>query len=383
MARPVRKPQRPEPGSGRPSVVLCVLLACAVGAVYAQVWQFDFIMLDDPQHVTENPYVRGGLTASNLVWAFTTRITANWLPLTWASLMLDTTIYGGVRAGGYHLTNAVLHTANTVLLFVFLVRVTQSQGRSAFVAALFGLHPLHVESVAWVTERKDVLSVFFGLLSLLAYARYVQSGRKLRLAAALGWLVCSLLSKQTLVTLPFVFLLLDFWPLRRDFSAHGVVGLVLEKVPFLAACAVACAITMTAQAHGSAIAPLEAIPLRWRLSNAVVAYVLYLWQAIYPQRLAVFYPHPRDTLAGPMVLGAAAVFVAISAAAVLLRRRFPFLFVGWAWYVGTLVPMIGIVQIGSQQMADRYTYFPLIGVFLTMTWSVAAASDVASIFHDV
>jgi tetratricopeptide (TPR) repeat protein len=327
---------------------------------------------------------------------------SNWIPLTWLSLLLDTTIYGG-RPGGYHLTNAFVHSANTVLLFLALVVATGARAKSAVVAALFALHPLHVESVAWVSERKDVLSTLFGFLSLLAYVRYVTRGGASRLAASFLLFVLSLLAKPTLVTWPFVYLLLDFWPLGRLSLGRGVLPanaktlfrgraagrriaagfdpprtaerrpvlwLIVEKVPFFAASALFSAIAVLVQSNSGAVMTLEGFSLSARCTNAIYVYIAYLGKTIFPQDLAFYYPHPHESLGWTACGLAAGLLLGISAVAIAFVRRFPFLFVGWFWYLGTLVPMIGIVQIGAQQMADRYTYVPLIGIFLALSWLV-------------
>ncbi len=345
-------------------------MLAAVLLVYWQVGGFDFISLDDPVYVSNNLHVQAGLTLRNVVWSFAAFHDGNWIPFTWLSLMLDTTVFG-FHAGAYHFTNVLLHVANTVLLFAFLARATGNQLRSACVAALFALHPLHVESVAWITERKDVLSTLFGLLSLLAYVSYAKSRGGWSFAACLLCFVASLLSKQTLVTLPFVFLLLDFWPLGRFAERSARVPLVVEKIPFLAVSAAFSAITIIAQKSGQAVAPLAALPLTARCMNALIVYVTYLRQAFFPFDLAVYYPHPGANIAWGAVGVSAALLLAVSLAIVARTRQNPFLLVGWAWFLGTLVPMIGIVQVGSQQMADRYTYFPLIGLFLAFVWLIS------------
>ena len=353
-------------------------------------------------YVTDNAYVQQGLTRAGVAWSFTTVHDANWIPLTWISLMLDTDVYG-VRPGGYHVTNALLHAVNTVLLLLALTRATGNLLRSGFVAALFALHPLHVESVAWIAERKDVLSIFFGLLSLWTYVRYATGAKRWNLAASWLCLLASLAAKQTLVTLPFVFLLLDYWPLKRWTAAapspqpsekpakprgkkgsgavtppdprpapttHPVLRLLIEKIPFFAVAAIFCGVALHAQRAYGAVIALQGISFPLRCLNAIDVYAAYLGKTLVPTNLAVYYPHPFGSLSWIAVGLAAALLVAVSAAAVVFVRRFPFLFVGWCWYLGTLVPMIGLVQIGSQQMGDRYTYFPLIGVFLAVTWLV-------------
>ena len=354
--------------------------------------------IDDPIYVSNNLNVQAGLTVRTVVWSFTTFHDGNWIPFTWLSLMADSDLYGA-HPGAFHFTNIVLHTLNTVLLFAFLLRATGQRLPSALVAALFALHPLHVESVAWILERKDVLSTFFGLLSLLAYVRYARRRDLWSLAVCFLLFVCSLLAKQTLVTLPFVFLLLDYWPLHRlslsrlgsstaDDAApepetragatsprvSGAARLLLEKVPFLIVSAAFSVVALAAQSANSAVQTFTTLPLPIRLANAAVAYVGYLEKTFSPHDFAVYYPHPGNQLGWRAVCVAAALIVAISACAIVWSRRHPYLFVGWAWYLGTLVPMLGIIQVGGQQMADRYTYFPLIGVFIAVVWTVRASS---------
>jgi Flp pilus assembly protein TadD len=363
-----------------------IVLAVAILVVYLQVLRFDFVLLDDPVYVSGNKHVQAGLTLDSLKWSFAEFHDANWVPLTWLSLMLDTEIYG-LGAGGYHVTNLLMHMVNTLLLFVVIAQATQNQIRGAVVAALFALHPLHVESVAWIAERKDVLSTLFGLLSLLGYVRYAKGGRPYNLALSWICFVCSLMSKQTLVTLPLVFLLLDFWPLRRfglverearlsddptiSSPKSRVIRLIFEKLPFLAVSATFSAIAVFAQgSEQEALASLTKYSLATRCMNAMVVYVAYLRKTLLPYDLAAFYPHPGDSLTWTAVGVAGAILAAISLVSVIWVRKLPFLFVGWAWYLGTLVPTIGIVQIGGQQMADRYTYFPLIGLFLAIVWLI-------------
>jgi Tfp pilus assembly protein PilF len=381
----------PQPTSQRPSrraqddanerrrhrrnfVRLAVGLVALVLVVYWQTGSFEFIALDDPVYVSDNRHVQGGLTAQNVEWSLFGFHDGNWIPLTWLSLMLDTTLFG-VRPGAYHLMNVALHAANAVLLFAFLTRATGWQFRSACVAALFALHPLHVESVAWVTERKDVLSTLFGLASLLTYVGYCKNHRRLEFRACFACFAASLLAKQTLVTLPFVFLLLDYWPLGRFGDRSARVRVVLEKVPFLVASLAFSIVAVIAQKSGHTVASLNSLPLLARCMNAVTVYATYLRQTFFPFHLAVYYPHPGANIAWGTVGACAALLIAVSAITVFRARLNPYLLVGWAWYLGTLVPMIGIVQVGSQQMADRYTYFPLIGLFIALVWLI---SDLAS-----
>jgi protein O-mannosyl-transferase len=353
----------------RPLTLGAVLIATTL-IVYAQAWRFGFVLFDDPTYVSENPRVQAGLSLETFAWSFTTFRDGNWIPFTWLSLMLDTTVFG-FHATGYHVTNVLLHVANTVLVFAFLARATGNQLRSACVAGLFALHPLHVESVAWVTERKDVLSTVFGLLALLTYVNYATGRGRWNFAACVICFVASLLSKQTLVTLPFVLLLLDFWPLNRFSERSARLRLIAEKIPLLAISVIACVVTVTAQRSGHNVASLASFSLIARCLNAVVAYGTYLAKTFVPYHLSVFYPHPGEHFFALAVAVAAALLTAVSVAAIVSIRRRPYLFVGWAWYLGTLVPMIGIVQVGRQQMADRYTYFPLIGIFLAVVWLTA------------
>ncbi len=370
---------RQSPVRGRKTLdrpfLIAACLAGATLAVYLRAIPQGFVHIDDPVYVTGNSHVLTGFSFQNLRWSFVGFHDGNWFPLTWLSLMLDAEVFGD-RAASFHFTNVALHAANTVLLFALLAQATGSRGKSAFVAALFALHPLHVESVAWISERKDVLSVFFGLLSLLAYVLYIRRQKWKTLATSLLFFLCSLLSKQTLVTLPFLLLLLDYWPLKR-FAASGdktavpcVRRLVLEKVPFLALSLVFCAIAVFAQ--GRAVGTLAAYPVSERCLNALLVYVIDLRQMVLPYDLAVFYPYPK-TIPLSAGIGAGLILLTITTATLIWIRKLPFLFVGWAWYLGTLVPMVGIVQIGAQRMADRYTYFPLIGVFLAITWFAAHA----------
>jgi protein O-mannosyl-transferase len=404
---PVRSPTAPKgvgdtpPKGGRGrDALICIALFAVTLAIYFQTAGFDFINVDDPAYVPENPYVLAGLTLPSVKWSWTHFHDSNWIPLTWMSLMCDTSFYG-YHPGGYHLTNAVLHAANSIVLYLALAAATGAWTRSAVVAALFALHPLHVESVAWVAERKDVLSTFFGFLSLLYYVRYATRGHAWRLAVSLVCFVCSLLSKQTFVTLPFVLLLLDYWPLGRlslgkeaappapvargrgagSKAATAIEAatpqrrqplgrLLLEKVPFFAAAGGFSAVVLMAQSQSGAVLSLEGFPFLWRLKNAIYVYVAYLEKTLFPQNLAFYYPHPHDSLSWAVLGLSLLSLLAVSAITLACYRRYPFLPVGWFWYLGTLVPMIGLVQIGSQQMADRYTYFPLVGIFIAVTWLV-------------
>jgi tetratricopeptide (TPR) repeat protein len=379
------------------SMLVCLGLFALTAAAFAGVLGNDFVNYDDHLYVTQNPQVQGGLSWDGVRWAFTTMHAANWHPLCWLSLQLDAQFYG-LRPWGFHLTSLLLHGANAVLLFLTLRRMTGAIGRSAFVAAFFAVHPLHVESVAWVAERKDVLNTFFGLLALLAYAWYVERPRPGRYHLVVACFALSLLAKPMLVTLPCLLLVLDFWPLGRfptgatqgagatlDAAGQGADlpggaspratswrWLLLEKAPLLALTVVSSAVTVVAQRAGGAVADAR-LPLLPRLVNAVLAYGAYLRKAVWPSDLAVFYPYYPGRWEGWHFAAAVLVLGLLTVLAIALRRRLPALLVGWLWYLGTLVPVIGLVQVGEQALADRYTYFPLIGIFLAVVWSVPVA----------
>ena len=371
------------------SFLICLFLVLIVLVVFWQGVKNDFINFDDTQYVTENQHVQAGLTWKKLAWAFTTTHAGNWHPLTWLSHMVDCQLYG-LNPAGHHLTNVLLHTASTVILFLVLLGMTGSRWRSAFVAALFALHPLHVESVAWVAERKDVLSTLFWMLTLWAYLAYAQRpGVKTYLLIILPFAL-GLMAKPMLVTLPFVLLLLDYWPLKRIELGQSAIGLpaasqpstiakkpgvqafplLWEKTPLFVLAAVSSVVTFIVQKSGGAMGALEVYPIKIRVANALISYVRYMVKMIWPQNLAVFYPHPGQSL--PMWQAAAAglLLLLISIAVIRAGRRQPYLPVGWFWYLGTLVPVIGLVQVGAQAMADRYTYVPLIGLFFIIAWGV-------------
>jgi tetratricopeptide (TPR) repeat protein len=363
-------------------VRLCgLLLFLLVAGCFLPAVTHDFITYDDPVYVTGNAHVRGGLTWENVRWAFQSTEASNWHPLTWLSHMADVQAFG-LRPWGHHLTSVLLHALNALLLFAALRRLTGAPWRSLFVAALFGLHPLHVESVAWISERKDVLSTTFWMLVLWAYAERMERIRSGRAGApayyalALVFFALGLMCKPMLVTLPCVLLLLDFWPLGRfaGTSARSRWLAVAEKIPFALLSAAASAVTLYAQGHGGAVASIGEFPWRIRAANALVSCCVYLGKSFIPIRLAVFYPFTAEAPPVWETLAAGAVLSAISLAAVALGRSRPYLLVGWLWFLGTLVPVIGLVQVGGQALADRYTYVPLIGLFIAVTW---AAVDVA------
>ncbi len=358
-----------ESESRRPPLrfVLALLLSAATLVVFARVIGFEFVNYDDPLYVTANPRVQGGLSPESVRWAFTTFAAANWHPLTWISLMLDATI-GGAGPRVFHLTNLILHLANTLLLFFLLDRWTSRPRRSAVVAALFAIHPLHVESVAWIAERKDVLSTLFLLLTLVAYAAFVERPGLVRYLAVVLLFALGLLAKPMLVTLPVLLLLLDAWPLRRKAPWQR---LVLEKTPLVAMSIITGVVTIVAQRHAETVGSLAGYPLGVRIANAIVTTATYLGKAIWPTRLAVFYPHPGPALAASSVAASVVVLATLTFWTIRDRRRRPYLLFGWAWYLVTLAPVVGIVQVGWQARADRYTYIPLIGIFLAVVWAIS------------
>jgi tetratricopeptide (TPR) repeat protein len=365
------------------AAAICAALVLSTLAVFWGLRSHGFIMFDDNQYVVENPQVKKGLSGETVAWAFTTTKTANWHPVTWLSHMLDVQLFG-MDAGKHHLTSLLLHCVNAVLLLLLLFRMTGALWRSAFVAALFALHPLHVESVAWIAERKDVLSTLFWLLTLGAWLGFVRSRKPAWYLLAVLLYALGLMTKPMLVTLPFTLLLLDLWPLRRlTFPPQGLAlplkgqapalrGLLAEKIPFFALSAASCVVTFIAQRSGGAVQPLENFSLAGRLANAVWAYAAYLLKTFWPSDLSVYYPLPADGHPAWQVALAALLLLGLSAGALRLAGRTPHLLFGWLWYLGTLVPVIGLVQVGDQVMADRYTYIPLVGLFVAAAWGIGA-----------
>ncbi len=377
-----------------PDWIICALLVLMTAAVYLQVGTHGFLTYDDGLYVTENPTVQEGITPEGFLWAFTTTQAGNWHPLTWFSHMLDCQLFGP-DAGAHHLVNLLFHLANTVLLFLALQWMTAARWQSAFVAALFALHPLHVESVAWIAERKDVLSAFFWFFTLMAYVHYTRSPGARRYFPVLLVFALGLMAKPMLVTLPLTLLLLDFWPLGRtpywkkedvlpqapevegkrkkkarkhvkDERAAFPWSLIYEKIPLFALTALSCVLTLYAQKY--AVIPLQRLPFYERAANALVSYVRYILKMFWPLDLAVFYPYsswPAWVIAAAAILIAGVTFMAVRKI-----RSLPYFAVGWFWYLGTLFPVIGIVQVGGQAMADRYTYVPLIGLFIILAWGV-------------
>ena len=345
-----------------------LLLFVGTLALYYPALKNGFVNYDDPAYVTSNLQVRQGLTSRSLAWAFTSTAEANWHPLTWISHMLDVRLFG-MRPAGHHAQSVLWHAINVVLLFLLLAKATGFVGRSALVAGLFAIHPLNVESVAWVAERKTVLCAFFSLLTLGAYGWYVKRPRAGRYLLVALLFALALMAKPMAITLPLALLLVDFWPLRR-FPEMPLSRLALEKIPLLALSAASAAITLYAQRAGGAVGSTEVLPLAMRVTNAIYSYLIYVEKAVWPSRLAVFYPHPEGSLALWKVLGAAVVLAAVTAAFWHLRER-RYLLVSWLWFLGTLAPVIGIVQIGRQAWADRYAYLPLWGLFVIGVWLLA------------
>src|SRR5947207_3153901 len=363
------------------SFYVCLALVAITWLVFGQTLRHDFVNFDDHVYVYDNPLVKGGLTINGIVGAFTHPHARNWHPLTTISHMLDCQLYG-LNAGGHHFTNLALHTIAVLLLFRVLRVTTGTLWPSAVVAALFAIHPLHVESVAWVAERKDVLSAVFFMLTLAAYTSYVRQPSLGRYLMVSVFFACGLMSKSMLVSVPVVLLLLDYWPLARGQRVEGrgqrsevrgqrseIRSLIIEKLP-LFALSILCGVgTFLIQERSAG--SLEQLPLGWRINNAIVSAVTYIWQMFWPTGLAVFYPHPEDRLAIWQVALALGLLIAITALAFIYRKTRPYLLVGWLWYLVMLLPVIGIVQVGLQGHADRYTYLPHIGLYVALTWLIA------------
>jgi len=387
-----------------------IFLLVSIVVVYGQAFRFTFVSLDDYMYVRDNFHISGGITPGSMKWAFTAFYAGNWHPATWISHMLDVQFFG-MDPGAHHAVNVFLHLANTLLLFFCLKKMTGDLWKSALVAFLFGLHPLHVESVAWISERKDVLSTFFLILTLFFYTWYIEHRSAGRYALVATCFILGLMAKPMLVTLPFVLLLLDIWPLKRFelssvFSpakveeqtekkpaprknkkksakpslsslahpdkaqpAENPIRLILEKIPLLILAGAASVFTVMAQKGSGAMSNLEIIPLYVRIENAIISYCMYLGKMLWPYRLAAFYPFPR-MISHPLFMLSAAVLIAVTFLVILNMKKAPYSLVGWFWYLGTLVPVIGIIQVGSQSMADRYTYVPLIGIFIMIAWGI-------------
>jgi tetratricopeptide (TPR) repeat protein len=361
---------------GRPDLVILLALGTITFGIYAQVIGHQFITFDDNWYIQENPMVNRGVTLAGLAWAFTTFHAGNWHPLTWIAHMVDSQFFG-THAGGHLLVNALIHVANTLLVFWFLLRTTHARWSSALVAALFALHPLHVESVAWAAERKDTLSTFFGLLSLMSYVRYVEAPSTGRYAWTAITLALGLMAKPMLVTWPLVMLLLDYWPLHRfDLTSRREVAtrlwpLLRDKLPLFALVAASAVITSVAQSHAGAVRTFTEFPITPRLANALVAYAKYLFLTFWPNDLAFIYPFPPAGVPAWQIISAVFLLIGITAFCFFQGKIRPYLVVGWFWFVGTLVPVIGLVQVGVQSMADRYFYIPSIGLFIAVVFGLA------------
>ena len=385
----MRNPRR-NPHTGL--VIFALIVSTCL--VYWQLRDHEFTNYDDNDYVTSNPHVQEGLTREGIVWAFMTDFAANWHPVTWLSHMADVELYG-LKPAGHHLTNLFIHIANTALLFLVFRRMTAALWQSAAVAALFALHPLHVESVAWVAERKDVLSAFFGMLTIWAYVSYTRNPTMKTYLPVYLFFAVGLMAKPMLVTLPFVLLLLDYWPLNRmrpeqkvissrrkgeTAATHGsrngnLLHLIREKVPLLLLALISSIVTFIAQQHGGTMQTWQAMPFVARLGNALSAYVGYIEKTLFPSHLSVFYPYAGSVLQVQQLILYGTLVVAISLLVIRGRNRFPYLIVGWCWFLGMLLPVIGLVQVGEQAMADRYMYMPLIGLSVMIAWGLPALAQ--------
>ncbi|MFA4915600.1 MAG: tetratricopeptide repeat protein [Syntrophales bacterium] len=360
-------------------VLIYIFLSLAILFVYWQVQYFSFIDFDDNMYIIENPHVQSGLSYHNLIWAFTTTHTTNWHPLTWLSLMFDYDLYR-LNPSGYHWTNTLFHIVNTLLLFFVFNRMTGETWKSALVAFLFAVHPMNVESVAWIAERKNVLSTSFWALTMLTYVLYVESPVLKRYLLVLLSFTMGLMVKSMLVTLPFVLLLLDYWPLNRFPSAmqgsrdgirwSEIFPLIREKLPLLVLACVSSIVTVYVARSGGAIKSLDTFPLNVRITNAFVSYMMYLKKMVWPQNLAIFYPH-EEMISLWKIVPACLIILGFTIFVLFMSRRYRYLPVGWFWYIGTLIPVIGLIQVGYQAMADRYAYVPLIGIFVIISWGVS------------
>lgn len=350
--------------------ILAGLLLLSLLVVYWQVHDHAFLSYDDDIYITQNELVKTGLSTQGINWAFRSFHASNWHPLTWMSHMLDVQLFG-LNAGAHHLVNLLLHILNTFLIIFLLKAGTGRVWSSWLVGALFALHPLHAESVAWIAERKDLLSSIWGILAIGSYAGYVKKQSKPLYCAAVIFFIFGLLSKPMLVSLPLLLLILDFWPLQR-YLLEKTRTILLEKVPFALLSLISCIITFLAQQHGESVVSIASQPVIARFANAAVSYIAYLGKIFYPVGLAVFYPFPK-TISFAISFGALALLILIFGAAVMWRKKYPFFLAGWLWYFIALVPVIGLVQVGEQAMADRYTYLPSLGIFVIISWGIGAA----------
>ena len=349
-------------------IAICAGLIGLAWFVYGQTLRFEFVNYDDNAYVYENPHILGGLSFRGIIWAFSHVHSYNWHPLTTISHMVDCQFYG-TKAGAHHGTNVLLHSAATIALFLALRAMTGTLWRSAVVAILFAIHPLHVESVAWISERKDVLSGLFFMLVLASYTRYAGQPSIPKYLLVVALLALGLMCKPMLVTTPFVLLLVDYWPLRRFVQLSDARAILAEKIPLIVLSIASCAATLAAQTK--VIGTTQQFPFSWRINNALISYAIYIWQMIWPARLAPFYPHSENGFPLWQEILAFVLLILLTFVAVHLRKSRPYFFTGWFWYLGMLVPVIGIVQVGLQAHADRYTYLPHIGLYLLVVWSLA------------
>jgi len=357
-----RKIKQQEYSNEKTSVLISVCLVAFVVALYWPAYKYQFVTYDDTEYVLANDNIKTGLSAETIKWAFTTSHTGNWHPLTWLSLAFDYQLFE-LNAGGYHVVNVLFHIINTLLLFYLFKYLTGTVWPSAFIAAAFAIHPLHIESVAWISERKDVLSTMFWFLTLFAYAKFVKDKKVKWYIASLALFILGLMSKPMLVTLPFVLLLIDYWPLERKFSLQ----LFVEKIPVFILSQISSVVTFSVQQKHGAMTIGESFGFITRIYNALVSYAVYIYKMFWPAKLAVLYPHPGDTLSNFKIILSVILLAGICVGVFTLRKH-KFLTVGWLWFIGTLVPVIGIVQVGQQAYADRYTYIPLIGLFVMLTF---------------
>jgi len=355
-------------GARRRDLLICMFLAAAILAAYWQVQYYDLTCYDDLGYISGNPYVKNGMTWDSFIWAMTSIHMGYWHPLTWLSHMLDYQLFRS-NAGGHHWVNVIFHIANSILLYIILKRMSDDVWKSAFVAALFAVHPLNVESVAWVAERKNVLSTFFWFMALWSYACYVERPTLYRYSIIFLTFSLGLMAKPILVTLPFTLLLFDFWPLGRLTSYKVLARLLIEKIPLFILTIIVCIVTFLSCRHVDIISSADKFPIGVRLVNVIVSYSKYLGKMFWPQDLAAFYPYLKE-FSSFQVAGSALLLIIITCLVIFLARHYQYALVGWLWYLGTLVPVIGIVQAGKQAMADRYTYVPMIGLFIIIAWGI-------------
>jgi hypothetical protein len=369
-AIPLAREFSPAPFSWPLTLAICGIIAALVAIVFAQSGSFGFISLDDPQYVTRNPVVRLGLTLEGIRWAFTTG-TFYWHPLTWMSHMLDVSLFG-MKAGPQHVVSALIHLLNSLLLFAVMRKLTGAFWKSAIIALIFAVHPMHVESVAWISERKDVLSAFFWLATMYFYIGYARSGARRSMLVTVGLFALGILSKPMIVTLPLVLLLFDYWPLKRIETDESLVtqwlSLVREKIPFFVLSAISVFATLISQRGTRTVITTESLSIGDRIGNAMVSYCLYLWDFLWPLKLAAFYPLEPPAVA--QSVGAFLLLTSLTMLAWRLGQQFRFLIVGWLWYLVVLLPVIGFVQAGDQGRADRFMYVPMIGILIIISWSV-------------